>query len=71
MNSPRKYSVELASKELGFLIRAVEFQISYFELRMADPDIHEDDYADVGNDLMLLKNILAHLREEEQTQNQN
>lgn len=71
MNTPRKYSVELASKELGFLIRAVEFQIFYFELRMADPDIHEDDYADVGNDLMLLKNILAHLREEEQTQNQN
>lgn len=69
MDTPEKYSVELASKELGFLIRAVEFQIAYFELRMADPDIHENDYADVGNDLMLLKNILAHLRDEEQTQN--
>lgn len=71
MNAPIKYPVLLSSKELGFLIRAVEFQISYFELRTADPNIHEDDYADVGNDLMLLKNILAHLRDEQQTQNQN
>lgn len=63
MNEPVKYSAEFASKELGFIIRAVEFQISYYEMRLADSETNEDDYADIGNDLMLLKNILAHLRE--------
>lgn len=50
-------NVELSGKALHFIIEAIDFRISAYRQLMDDPKTSEDDFADMGNDSQLLKEI--------------
>jgi hypothetical protein len=58
--------LELPSKFVRFIIEAVEYRIASYERGIADPDVHEDDRADMGNDKALLQCAAEYLREKHQ-----
>ena len=51
--------MKLSTKELKFTIAAVRFQADHFERICDDETADEDDRADAGNDMMLLREIAA------------
>lgn len=54
--------IELESKELKFVIEAVEFQIDFYDNKLKESDIDEDEAADIENDRMLLQMINDYLK---------
>ena len=56
--------MELDVKALGFLARALEYQIGWYEEQMQRPDLTEDEYSDLTNDRYYLQSLLESIEQE-------
>jgi hypothetical protein len=50
-------TVELSGKALYFIIEAIDFRLGAYRKLMDDPNTNENEFADMGNDSQLLKEI--------------
>lgn len=56
--------MELNPKDLGFIVRALEYRIGWYEDQLRRPDLTEDEDAELTNDMCYLRQLLASFREE-------
>ncbi len=57
--------LELPAKMLRFVIEAAEERITSFANQLADIAISDDEFADIGNDRMVLICALDYLKQQE------
>ncbi len=56
--------MKLSDKAIRFVIEAIEYRIEWYEHKLKQENLSEDERSDLTNDLFYLKAILSDLKRE-------